>query len=685
MSIRLSHLLYLPFAINFFLCQQIIIQDEFGNPIEDAYVVFNESKLWSKTNIYGIADISSIRADDKKIIIKRYGFEDFHLDKSNEEIIVVLKKKPIIFDPVIKEGKFLKYLKNTRSNHIYKTVGQKSISHKDFLELLPGLSIRKLGGPGSITTVSINGGPTSQTKVEINGFEITNMQTGVTDLSQIPSALIEGARIITDGKTTLGSGSQNGVLSLDISRPNNSIYISKGSFDSNSNYAQYSFHKRKINTQIMVGQQFNKGNYPVSWRQSNFKRTNNFFNQRFTAIQINTILSSNLFFKSFGFISNQNRGIPGLIWSPLEASHKDQIAMFASEVKRYSIYGETEIKLMHKQAKEFYSNPAYSITSQNKINTLNTQINHTFNFNNTFKTNFGLVFENQNLTSSNYNHNENNFTEFIDFQINLPKYLFISPSLRRIHSRKKIDKTTYSTIIAYKPVNSILKNLSISKSSHFRNPTFNDLYWIPGGNSNLMPEFGNNTNSNLKILLPYLGSFNFYLFNSKTENMIQWLPIQTYWKASNINKVNRSGFTIHWVYQIEYFKSTFSFSSIYSKNEKNNLPLRYTPENLSTIKIDWMPTKKWIISTQLNYTDEMISMYSYPENNILPANTISSIYLSREFHKYNFNILPTISILNIENNQYDASKGYPEEGRSFKFSLKITQKRTKKYHEKNSN
>ena len=98
-----------------------------------------------------------------------------------------------------------------------------------------------------------------------------------------------------------------------------------------------------------------------------------------------------------------------------------------------------------------------------------------------------------------------------------------------------------------------------------------------------------------------------------------------------------------------------------------------------------MPTKKWIISTQLNYTDEMISMYSYPENNILPANTISSIYLSRKFHKYNFNILPTISILNIENNQYDASKGYPEEGRSFKLSLTITQKRAKQYHEKNSN
>lgn len=107
MPIKLGHLLYLPFAVNFFLCQQIIIQDEFGNPIEDAYLIFNESKLWSKTNSYGIADISSIRVDDKKIIIKRYGFEDFHLDKSNEKIIVVLKKNLLCLIPSIKRADFL--------------------------------------------------------------------------------------------------------------------------------------------------------------------------------------------------------------------------------------------------------------------------------------------------------------------------------------------------------------------------------------------------------------------------------------------------------------------------------------------------------------------------------------------------------------------------------------------------
>ena len=262
---RSVYLLFLSYNL---FSQKIIIKDELGNSIPDAYVVYLESKLWSRSNSYGIADISAINDLDKKIIIKRYGFENLYLRSTDKNIVAVLKRKPVLFDSIAANSNYSKYLKKIEYNAIYKTAGQQNLSHKEFLELLPGLSVHSLGGPGSITTVSINGGPTSQTKVELNGFELTNMQTGVTDLSQIPSALIEGARVITTGNRTTGSGSQNGVLSLDIIRPRNSIYFSKGSYGSHSSYAQYSLHRKKVNTSILVGQQYEEGNYPVSWRNS---------------------------------------------------------------------------------------------------------------------------------------------------------------------------------------------------------------------------------------------------------------------------------------------------------------------------------------------------------------------------------------------------------------------------------
>ena len=91
---------------------------------------------------------------------------------------------------------------------------------------MPGVRVKTLGGPGSISTVSINGGPTSQTKVTLNGFDLSSMQTGVTDLSQLPTAFIDEARIITSGHKLMRSGSQNGVLELNTWKPNNSLSFS---------------------------------------------------------------------------------------------------------------------------------------------------------------------------------------------------------------------------------------------------------------------------------------------------------------------------------------------------------------------------------------------------------------------------------------------------------------------------
>ena len=54
---------------------------------------------------------------------------------------------------------------------------------------------------------------------------------------------------------------------------------------------------------------------------------------------------------------------------------------------------------------------------------------------------------------------------------------------------------------------------------------------------------------------------NLNLFHSQTDNLIQWLPVQSYWQARNINNVERYGFTGNWV-----FNSSFFFSlSIISK------------------------------------------------------------------------------------------------------------------------
>ena len=71
----------------------------------------------------------------------------------------------------------------------------------------------------------------------------------------------------------------------------------------------------------------------------------------------------------------------------------------------------------------------------------------------------------------------------------------------------------------------------------------------------------------------------------------------------------------------------------------------------------------------------MISMYSYPENNIIPTNTITSFHTSKKYDLNGLEIIGRISILNILNKQYESSKGYPEPGRSVGLSITVNQKR----------
>ena len=71
----------------------------------------------------------------------------------------------------------------------------------------------------------------------------------------------------------------------------------------------------------------------------------------------------------------------------------------------------------------------------------------------------------------------------------------------------------------------------------------------------------------------------------------------------------------------------------------------------------------------------MISMYSYPNNNIIPENVVTSLHISKKYQFQNIEPILTLSILNIFNKQHESSKGYPEPGRTLGLKITLKQKR----------
>lgn len=82
---------------------------------------------------------------------------------------------------------------------------------------------------------------------------------------------------------------------------------------------------------------------------------------------------------------------------------------------------------------------------------------------------------------------------------------------------------------------------SINISRNFKAPTFNDLYWEPGGNRDLIPE-----TSYQAEMSHYFSYYNFKLgitpYYIKMTDMIQWVPVTpAIWSPKNVKKVDFYG------------------------------------------------------------------------------------------------------------------------------------------------
>ena len=663
-----------------FLCKHtfatnLVVHNQDKKAVEFAYILNLSNNNWAITNNFGSTQLPKNTRINDSLKIQRYGYNPLICVYNGSDLFVLLTNKPILLENIEVLGNESDEESGYKKGNIKKKSGYENISHKEYLELLPGVQIKTLGGPGSIVTVSLNGGPTSQTKVTINGFNLTNMQTGVSDLSKLPTAFINEARVIISGEKLLSSGSQNGVLELNTWKPTNSFSSTIGSFNKSSTNFQFSLQSKLFNISLISGINRNDGDFRVKWRDKSFKRLNNNFNQNYGSLQFIGRLTPKLFLKGFTLISNQERGVPGLVWSPLNATHDDKLSIISSSLNWFTNLGEGSISIMHKISDDYYYNPSYNNKNRNRLNSSSLIIKNPI-FNKSKLNSFlKLNIQKQKLYSDGINYEKYFFALNSSSAYSLSSNTKISGTIQSNYSKKFFNNQTASFALKYNfKKSAIIDMANFSYSSHFRHPTFNDLYWKPGGNINLKSESGVNNSVNfwLKPIRKNVISLN--LFHSQTDNLIQWLPVQSYWQARNINNVERYGFTGNWVFNSSLFNSRLSMSSIKSHYGMNREPLRYSPERIGTIFLE-KRLNKFSISTNSHFTGEMISAYSYPKNSTIPSNSTTSIHICNTMPLQRLDLIASFSIINVFDQDYESSRGYPEPGRSFELTLTINQKK----------
>ena len=234
------------------------------------------------------------------------------------------------------------------------------------------------------------------------------------------------------------------------------------------------------------------------------------------------------------------------------------------------------------------------------------------------------------------------------------------------------------------PNNNLLMRLMLKGC--YRMPSFNELYYLKFGNTKLRPEQAIMANCGLT----YKGS----LFNkakiettvdayyNKVQDKLVAFPSLYVWKMVNFGKVNIYGldFTtkVSWPLSKDFsLQGTLSYSLQQALDRSDrttysfNKQLPYTPKHSAhctlVAQLPWLS-----VGYSMSTNSERYSMMQQTSEYRLAPFTEHSVTLSKDFMLKQAQMVCSLTLQNITNQQYDIIKYYPMPGRQVRFTASLT-------------
>jgi vitamin B12 transporter len=234
----------------------------------------------------------------------------------------------------------------------------------------------------------------------------------------------------------------------------------------------------------------------------------------------------------------------------------------------------------------------------------------------------------------------------------------------------------------------VYKNMLVAHASIGRNyhiPSMNDLYWVPGGNPDLLAEDAWNGELGLELKIPSFEKTKIRInaFGSKTENWIRWQPTTGgIYAPDNLRKVETKGGEILITHRQSFSKSVIDFSAEYSfvsssmietyhANEIHLLgnQLMHIPNHKATAGIFY---KKGNTTVVINHSFTG-SRYTDADNTQwLDGYVLADLRLEHWFKLNRSGFAITASAYNLYDTEYQIMPYRPSPGRWFSVGLKFT-------------
>ena len=403
----------------------------------------------------------------------------------------------------------------------------------------------KENGFGMVSSPAFRGTNASHTAVIWNGININSQLNGQVDFNTINPFNYNSISIRSGGGSVqYGSGAIGGSIHL------NSDLLFKEHFDNQVSIGYGSYKTKKINfnqsygsrsMSYSLGVNYNASDNNYKYLNTGEENKNGEFNNLNLNWNIGYVLSENQILKLYHQTFISDRNLSGNLVVLGRSKYKDNQYRTQLEWGSYGPKAISKIKLAYLQEEyKYFENKDAAIYSFGKVSNFLARYSLDYKLSKFFRLNSFLEYNNYKGAGDSFGSPERD-----DFSATaLLKHIISSTIAYNLSVRQDFSSDFSSPLVfSFHGSYSLTDNyqVKINASKNFRTPTFNDLYWQPGGNLELVPEksyqldFGNVLNIGA-VSMQYNG---YYI---TTKDMIKWLPNnEGVWSPINIDDVEIYG------------------------------------------------------------------------------------------------------------------------------------------------
>lgn len=527
----------------------------------------------------------------------------------------------------------------------------------------------KENGLGMVSSPSFRGTTAQQTAVIWNGININSQLNGQTDFNTIITSNYNAVAVRSGGGSVIyGSSAVGGSVHLNNEllfkkQFSNTITVNYGSFNTlNLNFSTlFSTKKIVLNASFLKIKSDNDYEYlNTDLKNQNGAFNNSSFNFNF-AYQFDS--RNQLKFYNQWFSSNRN--FSGTLAADSKSNYIDfntrSLIEWVSSQKKYT----SVVKFAYlTESYKYFEDKNFDVFSDGKAQ--NYISRYDINFKATSKITINSIID--------YTITAANGTNILQKQRNvfsglvLMKHQIFANLLYEVGIRKEINSnykspTLYSAGLAYRPF--YWYSLRANASKNFRVPTFNDLYWLGQGNSNLQPEISNQVEVGTDFLYKGL-SLSTTAYIIKTDNMIQWSPNSSgVWSPNNVKNAISKGIEINAGFDTQYKNNHLVLNSNYSYTQAEDVNIKkqliYVPFHKVTFSSSYS-YKNFGVFYQFMFNGKVFT--SSDNENFLKSYKVSNVGVDVTFKKLQ-SIKLSFQINNIFNQYYQNVAIRPMPGRNF--------------------